>query len=229
MTDDRTLERAARSWLEEGPTQAPDRAVDAALSRIQTTRQERDLVPWRFPAMQGFTRSFAGLAVIAVVLFLGAIVVRPGFGPGAVPTPSPTPTGQATTPVGPVATASDRACRLLTTDEVIRTTTIADQGAASAASGTDADATCVYSTGGFDIVLQLTYVSPGGRAAFDAAKGTAGFQAVTGIGAEAVYDPTSRKMYVVKGDALVTLASGMFVTDYLAAETTLAKLVAARL
>ena len=42
MTDDRSLERAARSWLEEGPTRAPDRPVDAALARIQTTRQERD-------------------------------------------------------------------------------------------------------------------------------------------------------------------------------------------
>ena len=42
MTDDRSLERAARSWLEVGPTQAPDRAVEAALLRIETTPQERD-------------------------------------------------------------------------------------------------------------------------------------------------------------------------------------------
>lgn len=179
--------------------------------------------------MQGFSRAFAGLAVVALVLVLGAIVVRPGFGPGAVPTPSPTPTARPTSAVGPGPTPSDRACRLLTPKEVIMTTTIADQGAVAAASGTDADASCVYSTGGFDIVLQLTYLNPGGRAAFDAAMGTAGFQAVAGIGAETGYDPASRKMYVVKGDALVTLASGLFVTDYLVAETTLAKLVAARL
>ena len=52
MTDDRSLERAARSFIEEGPTQAPDRAVEAALLRIQTTPQERDQrVPWRFPSM----------------------------------------------------------------------------------------------------------------------------------------------------------------------------------
>ena len=49
MTDDRSLERAARSWIEAGPTQAPDRAVEAALLRIETTPQERDLrIPWRF-------------------------------------------------------------------------------------------------------------------------------------------------------------------------------------
>ena len=56
MTDDRSidraLERAARSWIEEGPTRAPDRPVDAALSRIQTTNQERDLrILWRLPTM----------------------------------------------------------------------------------------------------------------------------------------------------------------------------------
>ena len=52
MTDDRSLERAARSWLESGPTEAPDRAVDAALLRIQTTRQDRVTpVPWRLPKM----------------------------------------------------------------------------------------------------------------------------------------------------------------------------------
>ena len=33
MTDDRSLERAARSWLESGPTQAPERAVEAASLR----------------------------------------------------------------------------------------------------------------------------------------------------------------------------------------------------
>ena len=42
MTDDRSLERAARSWLEVGPTEAPERAVEAALLRIDTTPQERD-------------------------------------------------------------------------------------------------------------------------------------------------------------------------------------------
>ena len=48
MNDDRSLERAARSWLEAGPTQAPDRAVEAALLQIETTSQERDLrIPWR--------------------------------------------------------------------------------------------------------------------------------------------------------------------------------------
>jgi hypothetical protein len=90
MTDDRTLERAARSWLEEGPTRAPDRPVEAALSRIQTTRQERDLrIPWRFPTMNPIIR-IAAVALVAVVA-LGGIYLA--FKPTSDVGPS-TPTGQ---------------------------------------------------------------------------------------------------------------------------------------
>jgi hypothetical protein len=99
MTDDRSLERAARSWLEEGPTQAPDSAVNAALSRIQTTRQDWDLrILWRLPTMSVSARVLAAGVVLAAV-GLGAIlaVLRPTAGPGtgasgpptAVPTSPP--------------------------------------------------------------------------------------------------------------------------------------------
>ncbi len=98
MTDDRSLERAARSWLESGPTQAPDRAVEAALLRIQTTPQERDLrIPWRFPKMTTPAR-VATAAVIGVLVVGGALFMigRPGQtgvgGPGPTATPTTTPT-----------------------------------------------------------------------------------------------------------------------------------------
>jgi hypothetical protein len=72
-TDDRSLERAARSWLEEGPTRAPDRAVDAALVRIETTTQERDLrIPWRLQKMNPMIR-LATIATVAVVAVAGAV------------------------------------------------------------------------------------------------------------------------------------------------------------
>ena len=72
MTDDRSLERAARSWIEVGPTQAPDRAVEAALLRIDTTPQERDLrIPWRFPTMTICPPRRA--AIVGVVLVGGAV------------------------------------------------------------------------------------------------------------------------------------------------------------
>jgi hypothetical protein len=93
MTDDRTLERAARSWLEEGPTQAPDRAVDAALSRIQTTRQERGLtLPWRIPTMNPITR----IAVIAAVVAVAVGAAFFAFRPASMIGPAPSPTAAAT-------------------------------------------------------------------------------------------------------------------------------------
>jgi hypothetical protein len=95
MTDDRSLERAARSFIEAGPTQAPDRAVEAALLRVQTTKQERDWhVPWRTPSMTPTTRLLAGIAAIAVILAGGLLLFRPGSdiqtgGPGpSVPGPN---------------------------------------------------------------------------------------------------------------------------------------------
>ena len=95
MTDDRSLERAARSWIEAGPTQAPDRAIEAALLRIQTTSQERDLrIPWRLPKMTTPAR-VAAAAVIGVLAIGGAFyLISPGGrsnvgGPGPSPTVSP--------------------------------------------------------------------------------------------------------------------------------------------
>lgn len=93
MNDDRSLERAARSWIEAGPTQAPDRPVEAALRQIKTTQQERDLrIPWRLPTMTLVPR-MAALAVVAAVALGGAILLAGrGSGVGSQPTPSPAPT-----------------------------------------------------------------------------------------------------------------------------------------
>ena len=93
MTDDRSLERAARSWLEIGPTEAPERAVEAALLRIDTTPQERDWhVPWRLPKMTTPAR-VAAAAVIGVLAVGGALfVLSPGRsgvgGPGPIADPA---------------------------------------------------------------------------------------------------------------------------------------------
>jgi hypothetical protein len=74
MSDDRTLDRAARSWLEFGPTKASDHAIEAALLEIQTTQQERDWqVPWRVPTMS-LRNAIAAAAVLAVV-GVGAVAI----------------------------------------------------------------------------------------------------------------------------------------------------------
>jgi Tol biopolymer transport system component len=89
MNDDRSLERAARSWLETGATQAPDRAVEAALLRIETTPQERDLrIPWRLPKMTTPAR-VAAAAVIGVLAVGGAFFYFGGPGQSSVGVPGP--------------------------------------------------------------------------------------------------------------------------------------------
>jgi len=78
MTDDRSLERVARTWLEIGPTQAPDRPVEAALALIEHTAQERawprpfDGVRWKLG-----TRPVMAIAVLAAVLVGGVAILRP--------------------------------------------------------------------------------------------------------------------------------------------------------
>lgn len=104
MIDDRSLERAARSWLEIGPTKAPERAVEAALLHIESTPQERDWhVPWRLPNMTTPVR-VAAAAVVGVLAIGGALfVLRPSGssvgGPG--PTPSPPPSSTPTPVTSP--------------------------------------------------------------------------------------------------------------------------------
>jgi hypothetical protein len=175
MTDDRSLERAARSWLDEGPTQAPDHAVQAALAQINTTRQERDLwIPWRLRSMNAFTRLAAGIAAIAVLAVAGVMLTRSGAGPGAAPTPSPTPSPTAVPTAAPSGSPAANACRFITTTEAATLTEFKDIGALATPVGTGASTGCHYTAGNMDTVLDVAYTNPGGRAAFGTVKVKAG-------------------------------------------------------
>ena len=75
MNDDRSLERAARSWIEAGPTQAPESAVAAALQRIEITSQDRDLrIPRTFALLPAPAR-LATAALIGVLALGGGSLV----------------------------------------------------------------------------------------------------------------------------------------------------------
>jgi hypothetical protein len=105
MTDDRSLERAARSWLEEGPTRAPEQPVQAAIARIQTTGQV-----WaptnalnRFitnPVVQ--LAGVAAVAVLVVALALLAARPTPRVGPATTPTPPPSASPHGSASVRPI-------------------------------------------------------------------------------------------------------------------------------
>lgn len=104
MSDEHRFERDARAWLELGPTDAPDRVVEAALLEIDQTSQERDLwIPWRLPTMNSPMR-LAAAALVGVVA-LGLIYLNlPGKNDVGPPSPTSTlPTATST----PRATAAD--------------------------------------------------------------------------------------------------------------------------
>jgi len=96
VNDDRLIEREARLWLEEGPTQAPEHAVRAALQQIETTRQDRRWpVPVVTPRLFQTARAGAAIAAVLVVAAGGLLLVRPSLetGPGISPSPSPVTSG----------------------------------------------------------------------------------------------------------------------------------------
>jgi hypothetical protein len=117
MTDDRSLERAARSFIESGPTQAPERAVEAALLRIETTSQERNLrVPWRItmtiPARVA-AAAVIGVLAIGGTLFLIGRAGQPSVGgPGPSPTTAGSPSPSASPSPSPSASASATPARM---------------------------------------------------------------------------------------------------------------------
>jgi len=241
MTDDRSLERAARSWLDEGPTQAPDRAVEAALAQIDTTNQERALRPWRMPNMNLATKLAAAAFVAAVAIGGSLYLLGPnGYGGRPTPTPSAVPATPAASPsaaaLTPGPTPNAAACQLLTSAEVAASSGISiDPGSAGPrARATEATSDCVYATGGGigDIVASVELTKPGGAAAFNTAKAIAGVQAISDLGAEAVFNPVSSTLYVLQGDTLVSLTAGIFAdtpAKKLAQVTALARLVIPRM
>ena len=92
MIDDRSLERTAWSWLEAGPTRAPDHIVQLALDRIEATPQDP---VWPFPRIHRWVgptyRLASAFAVIAAVVVGGVLLLQRGPGPGPAISPSPSP------------------------------------------------------------------------------------------------------------------------------------------
>jgi hypothetical protein len=96
MTAQRDPERLIRAFLDEGPTDLPDRAFDAVRAHIDRTRQRTVLGSWRNPPMPTFFR-FAPIAVaIALVAVVGTLVITGR--PNLPSSPAPSATNQPVQP-----------------------------------------------------------------------------------------------------------------------------------
>jgi hypothetical protein len=115
MTASRDPERLIRAFLDEGPTDLPDRTYDAVRSHIDRTRQRVVIGPWREPRMSNIARFAIAAAAVLVVAVVGYNFLPGSGGPGgpgpsqsptatALPTatPTPAPTGPVALPTGPV-------------------------------------------------------------------------------------------------------------------------------
>jgi hypothetical protein len=90
MNANHDFDRIAQAWLADGPTELPNRVLDAVVDEIHLTRQ-RGVVraPWRNLRMKQMGRAMAGIAAIAVVLVGGTILLQPGSSPGTPGGPLP--------------------------------------------------------------------------------------------------------------------------------------------
>jgi len=97
MTHERDFDRLAKAWLDLGPDEAPDRVVAAVLQAAETTPQMRrpfGLAIWRSFAMNRVAQAVGAVAVLAVVVIGGALLLTQRNQPlvGGPPTsPSVTP------------------------------------------------------------------------------------------------------------------------------------------
>ena len=89
------FDRAARAWLDDGPTRMSDLALASVLREIHTTRQRSAMRPaWSSTPVSTFAGvASAAVLVVAVGLMAINVVPRPPDGPnvgGASPSPTPT-------------------------------------------------------------------------------------------------------------------------------------------
>ena len=97
MTAPHDTDRALRTYLDEGPSQLPDRSYDAVRFQIDHTRQRTVIGPWKEPRMSNLTRWVMVAAAVAIIAVVGYNLLPArnqvgGPGPSPSPSPSPSPT-----------------------------------------------------------------------------------------------------------------------------------------
>ena len=127
----------------------------------------------------------------------------PSQAPGASPTDAPEATPGETQSGGGI-TAD--ACDLASPDEVGG---VVDQDGLTIGMNTPGDVSyCIYQTAAGDAYVATTLMKRGGSGAFSIWKSGAGVQEVDGLGDDAVFDPSSATLLVLKGDAIFSVTAG---------------------
>lgn len=107
---------------------------------------------------------------------------------------------------GGVVGAQTDACALVSADEA---------GGILGATGATAELTpgdfsyCMYRTATGDIIAATSFTARGGRDVFKAWDSGSGVQPVDGIGDDAVFDPSSATLFVIKGEAIYGVTAGI--------------------
>lgn len=148
MTSSNDFDRRLGAWLDDGPAQAPDRAIESALSHARTHPRRRDPLaflrrdPMAGSAFAGALRPLPLVAVLGLILVaaigvatVGGFLGRPStVSPPLTATPSPSAAPSPTaTPTGPAIPASSLA--------VVRVDLIDDIGGAAFVEITDQSGT----------------------------------------------------------------------------------------
>ena len=101
MSPDREIDLVLNTWLEDGPTGAPDRVLDALTDRIAHQSQRPAWrLHWRPTTMQPVFKFGVGIAAVLLIAIVGWNLLpasQSGVGgPSATPAPTPTPSPTAT-------------------------------------------------------------------------------------------------------------------------------------
>lgn len=236
MTHERDIERLLDVWFIDGPIQAPERVVDVVADRIGRQSQRPGWrLDWRHTTMTPTLKFGAAIAAVIVIGIVGFGLLRGGddsiVGPPATsPTPNPTvaPSSApaAPTPAPPVTPSATieagvpGACDLMTPDEAGNALHIPSSAVSVISVGElidhvdlsqvdvppyDPNMYCVFHRGSTPLFV-LAYDKENGANAFAIWRRSAGVEAVSGLGDDALWDPAQRTLYILKDLRLVTIA-----------------------
>ena len=106
MTRERDIEHLLDTWFRDGPTEAPDRIVDAVADRIgRQSQRPAWRLDWRHLHMTSTVKLATALAAIAIVAFLGwRFLPDSSGGVGGDPAPSSSPSASASPSIRPSST-----------------------------------------------------------------------------------------------------------------------------